>query len=191
MKKYILSIIASMFIGATYAQEISINSRENGIRHISCRMEPVKAKMTDKTSLSTSLSYIANDTEHLYNISFFLRKYTSLKVEKGADVLIRLNDENETVLTLTVINGDEDKIGHLVKEPIVTTEYRIFVACNITDEQVAAIAEHGVKKLRINTSTSPTDWEYKSDKIGGIISSHYKLIQETISKPADNDASTF
>lgn len=191
MKKYILSIIASMFIGATYAQEISINNIKDGIRHISCRMEPVKAKMTDKTSLSTSLSYIANDTEHLYNISFFLRKYTSLKVEKGSDVLIRLNDENETVLTLTVINGDEDKIGHLVKEPIVTTEYRIFIACNITDEQIALIAKHGVKKLRINTSISPTDWEYKNDKIGEVISSHYKLIQETINKPADNDASTF
>lgn len=192
MKKYILSIITAVIMaGSANAQEILIDNIKEGIRHIACKTEGVGAKFTDKTSLSCALSYFGNEEASLYNISFRLKQLSSIRVEKGSEILIRLRDENETVLKLTVSSGDEDRIGKLETEPIVLTTYSIYISAHITTEQIEAIAKHGVKKLRINTPTAPIDWEYKKDKIGKTISPQYELIQETLSKAAQNDESTF
>ena len=173
MKKYLLSIITAVIMaGSANSQEILIDNIKEGIRHIACKTEGVGAKFTDKTSLFCALSYFGNEEASLYNISFRLKQLSS-------------------ILKLTVSSGDEDRIGKLETEPIVLTTYSIYISAHITTEKIEAIAKHGVKKLRLNPPTAPIDWEYKKDKIGKTIAPQYELIKKTLSKAAQNDASTF
>lgn len=175
MKKIILLlfVLSSMH---SFAQKIELDKTTNGERFIITSSESIR-NFTDKVPMTISLNCSINTNKEIfYSLSIGMTSGYSINVPSNGQLLIKT--KNGEIINLKANNEFEDKIGKY-NEYAKITLYTTTPSYNISPEQIELISS-GVQKIRIETSLDPVDKEFKKDKIGSIISSEYKLINEAL-----------
>lgn len=182
MKHLIFSLLTICSMTA-HAQQIVIDQSEpDGLRTIATSLEACR-NTTDKTVFSFGLTaYIKTGTSYTLNI-----KATSLApihIAKGAALLIK-TFKGTTIELQNIIDADGSVRDVHEVNGYVFSDYSAQPSYTITSEQIQTIASEGLSKLRIQTSTSNIDKEYKKDKAGKVIDTDYRLIQGALNKSSD------
>lgn len=170
-----LSLLFSMNLGA---QQIAQDVAEpGGLRIISTTLETCR-NASDKVVLSIGLtSYTKQNTTFTLNIK--ATATTPITIPKRSALLIKTF--NGTIIELYSTNTADGCVRDVHNiNGFVFSDYSATPSYDITLEQIHTIANEGLSKIRIQTSTSTIDKEYKKDKAGKVIRTDLTILKDAL-----------
>jgi hypothetical protein len=188
MKKFILSLLLVYTVFSTYAQkaEIFIDKVDgDGFRTIVT--EPINCRngMSDRHPMSFSILCCAHGDKAIWSLEVGFFDTSPFRINKGAIMLIKLNDGSILELNQTKDPEDvEDVVGKYNSAAGIWT-YTMHASYEITPDQLVRIGKTGVVKIRVERSADTFDIEYKKDKVGPAILNSYMLVAATLNTPKD------
>lgn len=182
MKKLLLILVLGIVGLYANAQEILTDRTTEIARIVSTKGELIRNGLSDKTPYMMYLSATDFEGEVFYDVGLMFVEYTSRAFPKDGVILVRVADGEVLEFTNSLKESDSrDRIGALLGDTMVYYNSVLFLA---TREQLEKM-KLGVLKIRIETSTSHIDIEYKNDKLGAAIGVHLANIDAALAGKKD------
>ncbi len=183
MRKILITLFCFLAISA-YSQKVSVDRIESDGRHQI--MTSSKKYSIDGTKYSFTLKVYEdiNDIDWCILISSFSYIPSSAEVllKLGNDELIYLPCNNVNVGKVTT-PGYGVPIGNMTYiSPSKDVDYYSSIY-SIKPSELDAIAEYGIKKIRISTGNAYRDKEFSGNSLGKFLKKCRKRIQERLNNP--------